>query len=108
MTSVGADTDLLRSGKLAPAQREMTAVNKNFASVVELNNPPGGVRAEVDKQIQDGLKTQIELVTSIIDGLVRLSRGDGSKVDSLRSLLSRVEETNIDLATPKGDGGGRH
>ncbi|MEU4677724.1 hypothetical protein [Micromonospora sp. NPDC023737] len=108
MASVGANTDLLRSGKLEPAHREMLAVNKNFASVVELNNPPGGVRAEVDKQIHDGLKTQVELVTSIIDGLVRLSRGDGTKVDSLRSLLSRVEETNVDLATPSGDSIVRH
>lgn len=108
MVNVGANTDLLRGGKLEPAHREMLAVNKTFASVVELNNPPGGVRAKVDKQIHDGLKTQVELVTSIMDGLVRLSRGDGTKVDSLRSLLTRVEETNVDLATPSGDGIVRH
>ncbi|MFC3499559.1 hypothetical protein ACFOOK_00900 [Micromonospora krabiensis] len=102
---VGADTDLLKSSKLEPVQREMTQVQHNFTLAIVRNNPPGGIRANIDKQIHDGLTTQIETVTRIIDGITRLARGDASQVDSLSKILANAEETNTDLANANR---GRH
>nr|WP_296068186.1 hypothetical protein [uncultured Actinoplanes sp.] len=98
MTKIGAQTDRLRSDKLTQAFQVISVAGHQLERVVKENMPPGRIRCETDQQIHDGLQRSTSTVTGIVKGIVRMSNGDTSNVDSLKTVLTAVEQDNIDAA----------
>ena len=94
MAILAADTDKIKSDKLREAQRIAQSVKDAYDTSIQANMPPGVVRSKNDQDVMKFLKDQIELVTELLDDVVRLSGSDIPPTEDIRKLFEYVEELN--------------
>ncbi|NMO55374.1 hypothetical protein HH310_29850 [Actinoplanes sp. TBRC 11911] len=99
---IGADTELLNGRALDFAMQHMNRVVNAYQTAIAMHTPLGQQRSDTDKAITASVNQMRDLVGQVLGGITDLSKGDISKVDSLRSLLENAEDDNIREAGGKG------
>lgn len=102
MAILAADTDKIKSDKLREAQRIAQDVKDGYDTSIQINMPPGVVRSKNDRDVMKFLQDQIEVVTQLLDAVVRLSGSDIPPTDDIRKLFEYVEDLNSSNGSRKG------
>ncbi|GIJ26376.1 hypothetical protein Vqi01_15380 [Micromonospora qiuiae] len=105
MSTIGADTDLVKSGLLAAYQKRVDRAAGMLDDAIAANTPFGPIRSPTDRDIQDQTAPLLGALVGLVAAFGALSTTDGESVDMLSRVLETTAEASVDLASSLTDAG---